>query len=126
MVVPGGGLSAFWDNWFGKKKEVKPGPYDNKAKGGVKAAKPKPKQEEKTITAGRHKGKTNIEKRFKLLNRLGQGSMSKVWRATDNESGKTVVVKVLDQDKLMLFESVSSEMKPRKAKSPFNSTIRTS
>jgi eukaryotic-like serine/threonine-protein kinase len=93
---------AFWDNWFGKKK-TKEGPYAAKAKAGVKAAKskPKPSEGQVAISAGRRKGKVNIEKRFKLLNRLGQGSMSKVWRATDNESGKTVVVKVLDQEKLV-------------------------
>mgnify|MGYP003343359090 CR=1 FL=1 len=41
----------------------------------------------------------NIEKRFKLHNRLGQGSMSKVWRATDLKSGRPVCVKVLDKPK---------------------------
>src|SRR5262249_7540764 len=56
------------------------------------------------VKAARRKGKVNIEKRFKLLNRLGQGSMSKVWRATDGESGKTVVVKVLDQEKLVALK----------------------
>ena len=41
----------------------------------------------------------NLEKRFKLHNRVGQGSMSKVWRATDTETGRTVVIKVLDTPK---------------------------
>ncbi len=43
--------------------------------------------------------KIRIEKRFTLLNRMGQGSMSKVWRAIDNVSGKNVCLKVLDKVK---------------------------
>lgn len=93
---------AFWDNWFGKKK-TKAGPYAARTKAAVKP-KPKAPQEHSAITAARRKGKVNIEKRFKLLNRLGQGSMSKVWRATDSESGKIVVVKVLDQEKLIALK----------------------
>ncbi|MCA9080066.1 MAG: serine/threonine protein kinase [Planctomycetaceae bacterium] len=42
----------------------------------------------------------NIEERFTLQNRVGQGSMSKVWKAIDNHSGKTVALKVLDRAKL--------------------------
>jgi len=45
------------------------------------------------------KSKVNIEKRFRLHNRLGQGSMSKTWRATDMKSGREVCLKVLDKEK---------------------------
>ena len=95
---------AFWDNWFGKKKDApkKPVPLA-KGKAATKA-KPKPPEELPAVTAARRKGKTNIEKRFKLHHRLGQGSMSKVWRGTDTESGKTVVIKVLDKEKLELLK----------------------
>jgi serine/threonine protein kinase len=99
---------AFWDNWFGKKDGDKADPkkamttlYGKKKQPKAKAALA---EEAKSITAARRKGKVNIEKRFKLLNRLGQGSMSKVWRATDTESGKMVVVKVLDKDKLLALK----------------------
>ena len=46
----------------------------------------------------------NVEKRFELLGRTGQGSMSKVWRARDRESGKTVCLKILDREKTIAFE----------------------
>lgn len=45
--------------------------------------------------------KVDIEKRFVLHNRIGQGSMSKVWKATDSLTGGIVVVKVLDKAKLV-------------------------
>src|SRR6202140_3825230 len=46
----------------------------------------------------------NVEKRFELLGRTGQGSMSKVWRARDRDTGKTVCLKVLDREKTIAFE----------------------
>ena len=46
----------------------------------------------------------NVEKRFELLGRTGQGSMSKVWRARDRDTGKTVCLKVLDREKTLNFE----------------------
>lgn len=42
----------------------------------------------------------NIEERFTLQNRVGQGSMSKVWKAIDNKTGQPVALKVLDPAKL--------------------------
>jgi serine/threonine protein kinase len=47
----------------------------------------------------------NVEKRFELLGRTGQGSMSKVWRARDRQSGRTVCLKVLDKIKTAKFEA---------------------
>src|SRR3954468_7961015 len=47
----------------------------------------------------------DVNKRFELLGRTGQGSMSKVWRARDKQSGKTVCLKVLDKDKTLKFEA---------------------
>lgn len=41
--------------------------------------------------------KTDIPRRFELLGRIGQGTMSKVWRARDSHSGRIVAVKVLDK-----------------------------
>ena len=49
--------------------------------------------------------KTDLTKRFSLIGRVGQGSMSKVWRATDLQSGKPVAVKVLDRGKTAKLES---------------------
>jgi eukaryotic-like serine/threonine-protein kinase len=49
--------------------------------------------------------RTDITKRFDLIGRVGQGSMSKVWRANDTVSGKQVAVKVLDKYKTARFEA---------------------
>lgn len=48
--------------------------------------------------------KVNVEERFQLHGRVGQGSMSKVWKATDRKTGRTVALKVLDQAKLIRLE----------------------
>ena len=49
--------------------------------------------------------KLDITKRFQLVSRVGQGSMSKVWRAIDGRTGKTVALKLLDIDKTLRLES---------------------
>jgi serine/threonine protein kinase len=46
----------------------------------------------------------NLEKRFDLSGRTGQGSMSKVFRAYDREIGRTVCLKLLDKLKTQKFE----------------------
>src|ERR1017187_93453 len=51
------------------------------------------------------KDPVDISKRFDLLGRTGQGSMSKVWRARDHQSGKTVCLKILDREKTLKFEA---------------------
>ena len=49
--------------------------------------------------------KIDLRRRFDLVGRVGQGSMSKVWRARDVLSGKIVAVKVLDKEKTLKLES---------------------
>jgi len=49
--------------------------------------------------------KTDITKRFNLIGRVGQGSMSKVWRATDLQSGRSVALKILEKEKTAKYES---------------------
>ncbi len=46
----------------------------------------------------------DVRRRFELLNRTGQGSMSKVWRARDMSLGRTVCLKLLDKEKTAKFE----------------------
>jgi serine/threonine protein kinase len=46
----------------------------------------------------------DVRRRFDLLNRTGQGSMSKVWRARDLKLGIVVCVKLLDREKTEKFE----------------------
>ena len=48
--------------------------------------------------------KINVAKRFDLVGRTGQGSMSKVFRAYDRELGRTVCLKLLDKAKTKKFE----------------------
>ncbi|MEP3480390.1 MAG: serine/threonine-protein kinase [Fuerstiella sp.] len=48
--------------------------------------------------------KVDIKKRFQLIGRVGQGSMSKVWRAEDKMDGRSIAVKVLDKEKTRKFE----------------------
>jgi serine/threonine protein kinase len=47
----------------------------------------------------------DVRKRFELLGRMGQGSMSKVWRARDKSLGRTVCLKILDKEKTAKFEA---------------------
>lgn len=49
--------------------------------------------------------KINVKHRFDLLNRTGQGSMSRVWRARDKSSGGIVCLKLLDKVKTANFEA---------------------
>ncbi len=49
--------------------------------------------------------KVDITRRFELISRVGQGSMSKVWRARDSMSGKLVALKILDAVKTKRLES---------------------
>jgi serine/threonine protein kinase len=49
--------------------------------------------------------KVDVARRFDLIVRTGQGSMSKVWRARDTVSGREVALKVLDKAKTLRFES---------------------
>jgi eukaryotic-like serine/threonine-protein kinase len=56
------------------------------------------------------KPKTNlpiidVDKRFEILGRTGQGSMSKVFRARDKNVGRTICLKLLDKEKTAKFEA---------------------
>jgi serine/threonine protein kinase len=52
----------------------------------------------------KEKPRIDLTRRFDLLNPIGQGTMSRVWKATDTSNGQTVCVKVLDKDKTELLE----------------------
>jgi eukaryotic-like serine/threonine-protein kinase len=47
----------------------------------------------------------DVEKRFDLLAKGGQGSMCRAWRARDRDTGRLVFVKVLDKSKTAKFEA---------------------
>jgi eukaryotic-like serine/threonine-protein kinase len=61
----------------------------------------------KLFTRGPHSNLPiiDIDKRFELVGRLGQGSMSKVYRARDRNIGRVVCLKVLDKEKTARFEA---------------------
>lgn len=48
--------------------------------------------------------KIDLTKRFDLIGRIGQGTMSKVWRARDVMTGRVVALKVLDKEKTEKLE----------------------
>ena len=58
--------------------------------------------------------KVDIGMRFQLVSRVGQGSMSKVWRAIDRRTEKTVALKILDREKTKRLESRFLQMKNKK------------
>lgn len=58
--------------------------------------------------------KVDINSRFQLISRVGQGSMSKVWRAVDRRREKTVALKILDLEKTKRLESRFLQMKRKK------------
>jgi serine/threonine protein kinase len=49
--------------------------------------------------------RVEVRERFELENRIGQGSMSKVWRARDRKLGRPVCLKILDKVKTEKFEA---------------------
>jgi len=60
------------------------------------------------LFAGKSKNKLpiiDVNKRFDLVGRTGQGSMSKAWRARDRDLGRMVFLKLLDKQKTAKFEA---------------------
>jgi eukaryotic-like serine/threonine-protein kinase len=49
--------------------------------------------------------KTDITRRFELIGRVGQGSMSRVFKARDTLSGRIVALKILDKEKTRRYEA---------------------
>ena len=49
--------------------------------------------------------KIDITRRFELIGRVGQGSMSKVWRARDSATGRIVALNVIDKEKTQKIEA---------------------
>jgi eukaryotic-like serine/threonine-protein kinase len=57
--------------------------------------------------------RVNLERRFSIVSETARGSMSKVYRAIDNESGRTVCLKVQARDKNAMAMSRASGSEPR-------------
>jgi len=45
------------------------------------------------------RSRVNLQRRYTMVSQTGQGSMSLVWRAVDNQSGRTVCLKVQNVEK---------------------------
>src|SRR5438128_1846660 len=54
---------------------------------------------------GKSMPRIDMDKRFELLGRTGQGSISQVWRARDKRLGMSVCLKILNKEKTDKFES---------------------
>ncbi len=63
------------------------------------------KRRTKTGTKQPPQERVDIRQRFDLQGRVGQGSMSKVWKAVDLKTGSRVALKVLDREKTRRFEA---------------------
>jgi serine/threonine protein kinase len=74
-------------------------------KKGKKPKPPPPKPVKPKAKADPPLPRVDIKKRFSLENRIGQGSMSKVWRARDRNTGRIVCLKILDKLKTDKFEA---------------------
>src|SRR5260370_35798797 len=63
----------------------------------------------KSLFGGKPKKKSmprvDLGKRFELMGRLGQGSMSKVWRARDQTLGRTICLNIPDKEKTQKFQA---------------------
>jgi len=76
---------------LGKLKEM----FGSKASDGPKEpAAPKP-----PVAPKPRRSRVNLQRRFTLISMTGQGSMSKVHKAVDNQSGRTICLKVQLPDK---------------------------
>lgn len=49
--------------------------------------------------------RTNVKERFEIESRMGQGSMSRVFRARDRRSMRQVCLKILDKEKTAKFDA---------------------
>ncbi len=59
----------------------------------------------KLLGGGKKIVKTDIDSRFNKVGRVGHGTMSKVWKAVDYNTGRTVALKVLDKEKTEKLEA---------------------
>ena len=55
--------------------------------------------------------KVDVTKRFELISPIGQGSMSKVWRARDGKTGRPCCLKILDLEKTKKLEARFGKLK---------------
>src|SRR3954447_25968599 len=64
-------------------------------------------------SGGGRKARVNLDRRFAIVSESGQGSMSKVYRALDNETGRTICLKVqIPEKNLAAAARAEQEQRP--------------
>lgn len=63
-------------------------------------------------SGGTKKARVHLDRRFTIVSETGQGSMSKVYRAVDNSSGRTVCLKVQLPEKNQTAAARAGEARP--------------
>lgn len=66
-----------------------------------------------TATASPHRRHVNLQRRFAIISETSRGSMSRVYKALDNETGRTVCLKVQLRDKNQAAVARASTSEPR-------------
>src|SRR5580693_1769408 len=60
-----------------------------------------------------YRGRVNLQRRFALVSEMARGTMSKVYRAIDNETGRTVCLKIQLPQKNQAAAARASAEQPR-------------
>ena len=60
-----------------------------------------------------YRGRVNLQRRFALVSEMARGSMSRVYRAIDNETGRTVCLKIQLPEKNQAAKARASVEQPR-------------
>ncbi len=60
-----------------------------------------------------YRGRVNLQRRFALVSEMSRGSMSRVYRALDNETGRTVCLKIQLPEKNRAAAARASIEQPR-------------
>jgi serine/threonine protein kinase len=66
-----------------------------------------------SIAGGARRRRVNLQRRFTIVSETARGSMSRVYRALDNETGRTVCVKVQNREKNAAAAARTSSRVPR-------------
>ena len=70
--------------------------------------------------------RVNVDRRFTIISQFSQGSMSRVYKAVDNETGRTVCLKVQHREKKAAAAARAiAAGRPPRARSPSRSCTRT-
>jgi serine/threonine protein kinase len=63
--------------------------------------------------ARRPRRRVNLQRRFSIVSETARGSMSRIYRAIDNQTGRTICLKVQDREKNLAAAARTSTQEPR-------------